>query len=118
MILGKYSFGIGDRFGHQGKAQLSAVIKAKDKGLDITPVWNKSHREHTIIGTAPDDVRKEAKGRMERIGCRNVLRVLRNWVLMMVKKPEIRGYYRTALKEPKDLVSAWVYGIYSGQKPE
>ena len=61
MILGKYSFGIGDRFCHQGKAQLSAVIKAKEDGLDITPVWNKSHREHSIIGTAPDDTRKEAR---------------------------------------------------------
>lgn len=60
MILGKYSFGIGDRFGHQGKAQLSAVIKAREQGLDITPVWNKSHREHCIIGTVPADVRKEA----------------------------------------------------------
>ncbi|MBL7189249.1 MAG: hypothetical protein ISS70_23220 [Phycisphaerae bacterium] len=60
MILGKYSFGIGDRFCHQGKAQLSAVIKAKEQGLDVTPVWNKSHREHTIIGTVPDDTRKEA----------------------------------------------------------
>jgi len=60
MILGKYSFGIGDRFGHQGKAQLSALVKAKEQGLDITPVWNKSHREHSIIGTVPDDVRKEA----------------------------------------------------------
>ena len=61
MILGKYSFGIGDRFGHQGKVQLSAAIKAKEQGLDITPVWNKSHREHSIIGTAPADVRKEAR---------------------------------------------------------
>ena len=60
MILGKYSFGIGDRFCHQGKAQLSAVIKATELGLDITPVWNKSHREHTIIGTVPNDTRKEA----------------------------------------------------------
>ena len=65
MILGKYSFGIGDRFSHQGKAQLSAVIKAKEQGLDITPVWNKSHREHTIIGTVPDDVRKEAREAVE-----------------------------------------------------
>ncbi|UCF13945.1 MAG: hypothetical protein JSW59_11075 [Phycisphaerales bacterium] len=61
MVLGKYSFGIGDRFCHQGKAQLSAVIRAKEQGLDITPVWNKSHREHTIIGTVPADVRKEAR---------------------------------------------------------
>jgi hypothetical protein len=60
MILGKYSFGIGDRFCHQGKAQLSAIIKAKEQGLNITPVWNKSNREHTIIGTRPADTRKEA----------------------------------------------------------
>jgi len=60
MILEKYSFGIGDRFCHQGKAQLSAIIKAKEQGLNITPVWNKSHREHTIIGTVPADTRREA----------------------------------------------------------
>jgi hypothetical protein len=60
MILEKYSFGIGDRFCRQGKAQLSALIKAKEQGFNITPVWNKSHREHTIIGTKPSDTRKEA----------------------------------------------------------
>lgn len=60
MILGKYSLGIGDRFGRQGKAQLAALIKAKETGLDITPVWNKSHREHTIVGTKPADTRREA----------------------------------------------------------
>jgi hypothetical protein len=60
MILEKYSFGIGDRFSHQGKAQLAALIEAKRKGLAITPVWNKSNREHTIIGTKQADTRKEA----------------------------------------------------------
>ncbi len=60
MILGKYSFGAGDRFGHQGKAQLEAVMQAAERGVDITPVWNKSNREHTIIGTRPADVRREA----------------------------------------------------------
>ncbi len=60
MTLGKYSFGIGDRFCHEGKPQLAALIKAKKQGLDITPVWNKSHREHTIIGTTPGDTRREA----------------------------------------------------------
>ncbi len=60
MILEKYSFGIGDRFCHHGKAQLSALMKAKEQGLSITPVWNKSHREHTIIGTKPTDTRQEA----------------------------------------------------------
>jgi tagaturonate epimerase len=58
--LGKYSMGLGDRFGHQGAAQLEAIINAGKKGVEITPVWNKSNREHVIIGTVPGDVRKEA----------------------------------------------------------
>lgn len=58
--LGKYSIGMGDRFGHQGGAQLRAIIEAGKKGIEITPVWNKSNREHMIIGTQPDDVRYEA----------------------------------------------------------
>jgi hypothetical protein len=58
--LGKYSLGIGDRFGYQGSAQLKAIIDAGYKGIEITPVWNKSNREHQIIGSEPEDVRKEA----------------------------------------------------------
>lgn len=58
--IGKYSFGLGDRFGHQGAAQLRAIVEAGKKGIDITPVWNKSNREHMIIGTEPGDVRIEA----------------------------------------------------------
>jgi hypothetical protein len=60
MQIGKYSFGIGDRFALQGKAQLQAILKASERSTEITPVWNKSNREHTIIGTKPDDVRTEA----------------------------------------------------------
>ena len=60
MLLGKYSFGIGDRFAQQGKSLLKALVDAKKQGLDITPVWNKSHREHKIVGTEPADVRTEA----------------------------------------------------------
>jgi len=67
MKLEKYSFGVGDRFGHQGKAQLNAIIKAKQNGLDIVPVWNKSHREHTIIGTGPCDVRTEANAAVKEL---------------------------------------------------
>ena len=59
-VLGKYSIGLGDRFGHQGNAQLKAIITAAEKGIDITPVWNKSNREHITIGTQPIDVRIEA----------------------------------------------------------
>jgi tagaturonate epimerase len=58
--IGKYSMGLGDRFGHQGSAQLRAIIEASYRGIEITPVWNKSNREHNIIGTGPEDVRHEA----------------------------------------------------------
>jgi len=60
MILEKYSFGVGDRFGRQGKALLQAIIKAKEQGVNITPVWNKSHREHITVNTVPASVRAEA----------------------------------------------------------
>ena len=60
MELQKYSFGVGDRFGMEGKAQLAAVQKAKEMGVEVTPVWNKSHREHETVGTKPESVRKEA----------------------------------------------------------
>lgn len=68
MILGKYSIGIGDRFGRQGKAQLRALMRARDAGVDIVPVWNKSHREHTIVGTKPDAVRAEADAAVHELG--------------------------------------------------
>lgn len=68
MCFGKYSMGIGDRFGRQGKAQLAALIQAAQQGVGITPVWNKSNREHTIIGTQPADVRKEADAAVKAVG--------------------------------------------------
>ena len=60
MQLAKYSFGTGDRFGQQGLAQLAAIAEAKTRGIDLAIVWNKSQREHGIVGTTPADVRREA----------------------------------------------------------
>ncbi len=60
MKIVPYTIGMGDRFSHEGIAQLSAVAQARAAGIAVNPVWNKSHREHTIIGTKPDDVRAEA----------------------------------------------------------
>jgi tagaturonate epimerase len=60
MKLEKYSFGIGDRFGQQGIAQLEALIKAKKDGIEFVPVWNKSNREHQIIHSEPKDTKVEA----------------------------------------------------------
>jgi hypothetical protein len=64
----KYTFGTGDRFAHQGSAQLRAILKAREGGIDIHPVWNKSNREHTIIKSKPDDVRAEADAAVTALG--------------------------------------------------
>lgn len=67
--LEKFSFGIGDRFGHQAEAQLKAIIDFSQKsGYEITPVWNKSHREHTIIGSTPVQTQTKAKEAVEALG--------------------------------------------------
>ena len=60
MKLEKFSIGTGDQFSHQGEAQLRAIIKANSKGVNISPVWNKSNREHIYVHSKPEDVRKEA----------------------------------------------------------
>ena len=60
MKLGKYSVGTGDRFAHQAKAQLQACVDALSHGVEIIPVWNKSNREHNIIGSEPASVREAA----------------------------------------------------------
>ncbi len=52
----QYSIGVGDRFAHQAKAQLRGCVMALQKGCLIVPVWNKSNREHTIIGSNPETV--------------------------------------------------------------
>jgi len=66
--LGKFSFGLGDRFAHQGKAQLRACILATEQGAEVIPVWNKSNREHTFIGTEPSSLRAEADAAVKALG--------------------------------------------------
>jgi hypothetical protein len=66
--LPKYSMGIGDRFAHQGRAQLAAFVKARELGAEVTPVWNKSNREHNIIHSEPLSVREEADSATAALG--------------------------------------------------
>jgi hypothetical protein len=75
MQLEKYSMGVGDRFAHQGKAQLQAFVQAKEAGIAVTPVWNKSNREHIIIHTHPDDVRMEADTAVQSLSWQNAYHV-------------------------------------------
>src|SRR5579859_6142427 len=58
--LEKYSIGVGDRFAHQAEAQLRACIRASELGAEVVPVWNKSNREHLIIGSEPGGTRAAA----------------------------------------------------------
>ncbi len=58
--LEKYSLGVGDRFAHQARAQLQACIRAAADGVCVVPVWNKSNREHNVVGSEPASVREEA----------------------------------------------------------
>ncbi|MDD5200091.1 MAG: tagaturonate epimerase family protein [Terrimicrobiaceae bacterium] len=68
MLIQKYTFGCGDRFAHQGQAQLDAILQARDAGIDVFPVWNKSNREHTIVQSKPDDLRAEADAAVAALG--------------------------------------------------
>lgn len=66
--LSKYSVGMGDRFAHQAKAQLQACVKAMEQGIEVVPVWNKSNREHAIIGSEPASARQAADAAVQALG--------------------------------------------------
>jgi hypothetical protein len=68
LTLSKYSIGVGDRFARQAKAQLRACMMAADYGVQVVPVWNKSHREHTIVGSEPSSVRVAAAAAVRELG--------------------------------------------------
>jgi hypothetical protein len=60
--------GIGDRFAREAEAQLKALKIAEDEGVEIAPVWNKSYREHTTIGSKPESVRFAADSAVAKLG--------------------------------------------------
>jgi hypothetical protein len=66
--LEKYSLGVGDRFARQAGAQLAACLLARQHGVTVIPAWNKSHREHSIIGSEPVATRQAADVAVARAG--------------------------------------------------
>jgi hypothetical protein len=68
LTLSKNSIGVGDRFAHQAEAQLRACMLAAAEGVDVIPVWNKSNREHNIIGSEPTSVRAAANAAVRALG--------------------------------------------------
>lgn len=68
MQLERYTFGVGDRFAHQAEPQLRACMLAAERGVEVIPTWNKSHREHTTVGTLPPSVREAADSAVRGLG--------------------------------------------------
>ena len=68
LTLPKYSIGVGDRFAHQARAQLRACVQIAQDGVEVIPVWNKSNREHLIIGSEPASVRAAADAAVGELG--------------------------------------------------
>lgn len=68
LTLQRYSIGVGDRFAHQARAQLRAFQLAAAQGVDVVPVWNKSNREHTFIGSHPQSVYDAAQAAVHALG--------------------------------------------------
>jgi tagaturonate epimerase len=66
--LEKYSLGVGDRFAHQARPQLAACMRAAVHGVTIVPVWNKSNREHKIVGSEPSGTRAAADAAVRQLG--------------------------------------------------
>src|SRR5436190_5419715 len=66
--ISKFSVGVGDRFAHQARAQLNACILAAKAGAEVVPVWNKSNREHLIVGSDPSSVRAAADAAVKALG--------------------------------------------------
>ncbi|GDY21442.1 hypothetical protein LBMAG56_27890 [Verrucomicrobiota bacterium] len=68
LTLEKFTIGVGDRFAHQAKAQLQAFQRAAAQGVAVVPVWNKSNREHTFIGSEPQSVLDAAQAAVKALG--------------------------------------------------
>ena len=69
--LPRFSFGVGDRFAHEAAAQLAAFEQLAAAGVVAAPVWNKSNREHSFIGSEPASVRSAAAAAVTARGWRH-----------------------------------------------
>jgi hypothetical protein len=75
LTIEKFSLGVGDRFAHQSKAQLRACLMAAERGAMVVPVWNKSNREHAIVGSEPSSVRAAADAAVHDLGWKGTYHV-------------------------------------------
>jgi hypothetical protein len=68
LTLEKFTIGVGDRFAQQAGAQLRAFQQLAADGVSAVPVWNKSNREHSFIGSEPQSVFAAAQAAVQAAG--------------------------------------------------
>ena len=86
-LLERFTFGVGDRFAHQASAQLIAFELVAKQGAEVIPVWNKSNREHQIIGSSPADTRLEADHAVSELGWKHPYYVDADHINIVTVKP-------------------------------
>jgi SAM-dependent methyltransferase len=71
-----------------------------------------------VVGYAqPADIPQEAKGRLERYGCRGMLTVLWNTLKALVRDPTSRAFLTDVTQSlPQDMLKDMGYGVYAGRK--
>ncbi len=105
--IAQYSLGVGDRFAHQAQAQLRACQRAAERGVEVIPVWNKSNREHTIIGSEPASVRAAADAAVQALGGHGPT----TWM------PTTSGWTRWTASWPPRISSPLTWRISSASRP-
>jgi hypothetical protein len=91
LTIQPHTFGMGDRFAHQGEAQLRAILLAREAGYPVFPTWNKSRREHTIVHSQPDDLRAEADAAVAALGWQDDYYVDADHIGLQTVEPFLTG---------------------------
>jgi hypothetical protein len=71
-----------------------------------------------VVGSAqPVDLPRESRGRIERYGCRGMLKVLWNTLRALLKDPTSRAFLKDVTQSlPRDMLKDMGYGVYTGRK--
>ena len=71
---------------------------------------------NVVARNHPISMRSETRGRIQRIGLHNMLRIWRRFFTIAWTQPKYRQFVKEAMSEPMELIRYWGYGVYVGQK--
>ena len=71
---------------------------------------------NVVARNHPISMRSETRGRIQRFGMCNMLRIWRRFFTIAWTQPKYRQFVKEAMSEPLELVRYWGYGVYVGQK--